>query len=312
MGPVTQALGRTGAETIMRRAPWLFDLQYSLIQRFAPTRRLGAWLLARVGGPGLLRLIEREAPDAIVSTYPGTTEVLGRLRRRGRLGVPAVAAITDLAALRFWAHPGIDLHLIIHEQSRAEVAAIAGAGADVRHVRGLSRPEFDDPPPREQARAALGLPGGPLVVISGGGWGVGDLERAARAATAAGAVPVCLCGTNAALQARLRRAGIRAEGFTDRMCEWLAAADALVHTTAGLTMLEAELCGTWAISYGWGVGHIRINNEAYRRFGLAAVATTPAELDAALRRALSAPRPRPQGVASWPHAADVVLGLAVR
>jgi processive 1,2-diacylglycerol beta-glucosyltransferase len=309
MGPLVEAFARRGSETILRRAPLVFDLQYWLIQRFRPTRALAAWLLERAGRRGLLRLVEREAPDVVVSTYPGTTEVLGRLRHAGRLGVPCVAAITDLAALRFWAHPGVDMHLIIHAESRAEVEAIAGGNADIRHVRGFSRPEFDDPPDRVQARDALGLPAGPVVVISGGGWGVGALERAARTVLAVGATPVCLCGSNAALRARLDRAGIRTEGFTSRMCEWLSAADALIHTTAGLTMLEAQLCGTWAISYGWGVGHIRINNAAYRRFGLAAVATSQAQLEQQLRHALAAPRPRPENVASWPTAADAVLEL---
>ena len=97
---------------------------------------------------------------------------------------------------------------------------------------------------------------------------------------------------------------MRAEGFTDPHGRVPGAADVLVHSTAGLTMLEAELCGTWAISFGWGVGHIRINNEAYRRFGLAAVATTRAELAAALRTAFTAPRPRPDWFATLPTAAD--------
>jgi processive 1,2-diacylglycerol beta-glucosyltransferase len=308
MGTVTEILGRRGAETILRRAPFIFDVQYWLIQRFPPTRRLGAWALERVGRRGLLRLIARERPDVIVSTYPGTTDVLGRMRRAGRVSIPCVAAITDLAALRFWAHPGIDRHLIIHEESRAEVEAIAGAHADIRHVRGFSRPQFDDPPTRTQAREALQLPAGPLVLISGGGWGVGDLRRAAGAAQAVGATPVVLCGTNDELRARVERDGVRAEGFTTRICEWMAAADVLVHSTAGLTVREAELCGTWAISYGWGVGHIRINNDAYRRFGLAAVADTPQALERELTRALAAPRPRPQD-AKLPAAADEVLSV---
>jgi processive 1,2-diacylglycerol beta-glucosyltransferase len=309
MGRLTHALGRRGVETILRGAPWVFDAQYWLIQRFAPTRRLAAAALERIGRDGLLRLIARERPDVIVSTYPGTTEVLGRLRGAGQVTVPCVAAITDLAALRYWAHPGIDMHLTIHAESRAEVQAIAGPHADIRHVRGFSRPEFDDPPARAQARAALGLAPGPLALISGGGWGVGDLRRAARAALAAGATPVCLCGTNDALRARLHRDGIRTEGFTTRICEWIAAADVLVHSTAGLTVLEAELCGTWAISYGWGVGHIRINNEAYRRFALAAVATAPELLETELRRALAFPRRRPQNGTALPTAADAVLEL---
>jgi UDP-N-acetylglucosamine:LPS N-acetylglucosamine transferase len=250
----------------------------------------------------------------VVSTYPGSTQVLGRLRAAGRVRVPCVSAITDLAALGWWAHPAIDLHLMIHEESRAEVESITGPGADIRHVRGFSRPQFDAPPSREQARAALGLPAqGPVVLVSGGGWGVGDVERAARAVLAIdGAIAVCLCGTNQALRARLEASHtgdprVRVEGFTERMADWMAAADVLVHSTAGLTVLEAQMCGTWAISYGWGVGHIRINNHAYRRFGLADVAATDGELASSLRRALAAPRPRDFDWAALPPAADAVL-----
>ena len=108
---------------------------------------------------------------------------------------------------------------------------------------------------------------------------------------------VCLCGRNedAALAAPARFAGetrVRVEGFTEQMTEWLAAADALVHSTGGLTVLEALMRGCPAISYGWGRGHLRLNNEAFRRFGLAQVAGTPAELRVALRRALEQ---RPNG-----------------
>jgi UDP-N-acetylglucosamine:LPS N-acetylglucosamine transferase len=157
-----------------------------------------------------------------------------------------------------------------------------------------------------------------VVVVSGGGWGVGRLEVAAQAVLALpDAVAVCLCGTNASVRGRLERAHagdprVRVEGFTTRMCDWLSAADALVHSTAGLTVLEAELCGTWPISFGWGVGHIRVNNRAYERFGLATVARTPAELSAALRTALAAPRPRTWSAADLPAAADAVLELARR
>jgi processive 1,2-diacylglycerol beta-glucosyltransferase len=316
MGPLVRAVMRTGAETILERARPLFDLQYWLALRFPPTRWLAGTLLTLAGGRGVLALIRSERPDVIVSTYPGTTDMLGRLRALGRLPVPTVAAITDLAALRFWAHPRVDLHLLTHEESRPEVESIAGPDARIVAVTGLTRPEFEAPPARAAARADLGLPAdAPVVLVSGGGWGMGDLEEAARAVLAIpDAIAVCLCGTNARLKARLEGAftgdpRVRVEGFTERMAEWMAAADVLVHSTAGLTVLEAELCGTWAISYGWGVAHLRINNAAYRRLGLADVAGTPGELGAALRRALAAPRPRPDAYARRPAAADEVLAL---
>jgi processive 1,2-diacylglycerol beta-glucosyltransferase len=315
MGPIVLAVIRRGSETILQRLRPLFDAQYWLIARCGATRRLMSRLSRLVGGPRLLRLAERVAPDVIVSTYPGTTEILGALRCEGRLDVPVVSAITDLAALRYWAHPGVDLHLVIHAESAAEVAEIAGPQARVRHVRGLSRPEFEDPPTAADARRALGLPDAPLVLVSGGGWAIGDLAQAAAVALEIPGVTVaCLCGSNAAVRARLRERferepRVRVEGFTERMCEWLAAAAVLVHSTAGLTVLEAQMCGTWAISYGWGVGHIRVNNRAYARFGLADVAATPGELRAALRRRLAAARPADRSFATLPAAPDAVLEL---
>ena len=156
----------------------------------------------------------------------------------------------------------------------------------------------------------------PVVLVSGGGWGIGDVAAAARTVLAIpGATAVCLCGTNAGLQGRLAgefgaEPRVWIEGFTDRMADWMAAADVLVHSTAGLTVLEAQMCGTWAISYGWGVGHIRLNNRAYERFGLAAVAADEAQLAAALRDALAAPRPRADGYfAALPTAAEAIREL---
>jgi UDP-N-acetylglucosamine:LPS N-acetylglucosamine transferase len=148
------------------------------------------------------------------------------------------------------------------------------------------------------ARASLGLdPVAPIVVVSGGGWGIGDLAGAARAAVEAGAEvhAVVLCGRSADVARRLEaelgdHPRVTIIGFTDRMSDLLAAGDVLVHSTAGLTVFEALVRGMRVISYGWGVAHIRSNNRAYRRFVLAEVVEDRAGLLGAIRRALDAPR----------------------
>ncbi len=61
-------------------------------------------------------------------------------------------------------------------------------------------------------------------------------------------------------------------GFTDRMGDVLAAADVLVHSSAGLTVLEAIIRGCPVVSYGFGYGHVRASNAALERFELAQVA----------------------------------------
>jgi UDP-N-acetylglucosamine:LPS N-acetylglucosamine transferase len=265
----------------------------------------------------MLRVIEETRPDAIVSTYPGMTEVIGRLRGAGQINVPICSAITDLAALYLWAQEDVDLHLITHEESTAEVRAIAPRSRIV-WARGMTAPAFEQAVAEDDARRALDLPaGGGVVLVSGGGWGVGDMDGAIQTALSLPnvAAVVVLCGRSEALKARLgARFGddprVRLLGFTERMSELMAAADTLVHSTAGLTVLEAWIRGCRPISYGWGVAHIRLNNEAYERFGIAEVVRDRAQLRAAIERALAAPRQAHPEYGELPSAAGEVLELA--
>lgn len=298
MGGLLTSVMRDGSVVMFRWLPWLFDAQYHLFMRFRPTRWLSRKMLAILGSRRMRRLVAAHDPDLIVSTYPGCTAVLGELRRNGRLSIPAVSSITDLAGLHFWAHPGIDLHVVTQPESIDEVESIAGPRSVV-----WGRPPTTEsclhPPSRDVARATLGLPPeGTIVLVSGGGWGIGDLEGAiAESLEVPGATVICLCGRNVQVRKRLRsRFGeeprVRLTGFTERMGEHLAAADVLVHSTAGLTVLEAIIAGTPVISYGFGVGHVKENNRALERFGLAQVAGSREQLGPALARALQE-RPEP-------------------
>jgi processive 1,2-diacylglycerol beta-glucosyltransferase len=226
--------------------------------------------------------------------------------------------VTDLSSLRYWASRGIDVHLLTHPESVEEVRGIAGPATRVEPVNGLTDPAFLDPPSPEEARRALELPlGGGVVAVSGGGWAVGDLDGAIRAALSVEDVAcvLCLCGRNEALRERLeagwaQEPRVRVLGFVERMVEVMAAADVLVHSTAGLTVLEAWMLGCRPISYGWGIGHIRLNNRAFRRHGIAEVVSSERELAAAIARALAAPRVwRVEEFARLPSAAQVVLEL---
>ncbi|HEU4978912.1 MAG TPA: hypothetical protein VFT42_08470 [Solirubrobacteraceae bacterium] len=320
VGRVGRLMVRAGAEQILGRMPWLFDLQYWLGARFAPTRALGSLVVTAVARRPLRRAAEAFGADVVVATYPLANDALARERRRGRLRIPLVSAITDLAGLRYWARKGCDLHLITHAQSAEEVRRIAGPQTRIAHVRGLTRPEFEQPREPAQARADLGLPPGvPIVLVSGGGWGVGDVDGAIAEALATGddVHVVVLCGRNEPLRTRLAvRFGavdrVLLLGFTDAIADYMAAADVLVESTAGLTVLEAEIRGCNVVSYGWGVGHIRLNNRAYRRFGLARVARRRRDLGPAIRAALADPRGPDTAYAALPAAADVVLDLLER
>jgi UDP-glucose 4-epimerase len=313
MGPVITRVLRENSAFMFQWVPWLFDLQYQLFMYFAPTRWLSRRLLTFFGGRGLKRLIKAHNPDVIVSTYPGVTVVLGELRRKGKLDVPCYSSITDLAGLQYWAHPGIDLHFITHPESAEEVESIAGPGS-VRWAKPPTSPAFLAARSMGDARRALGLPAfGRVIAVSGGGWGVGDLIGATRAAlTFEDATVLCLCGRNDRLRAEVvsRFGGeprLRVMGFTDRMGDVMAAADVLIHSSAGLTVLEAIIRGCPVVSYGFNYGHVRAANVAMERFGLAQVARKESEIAPAVAHALES-RPEPDGrFARRPPTAALIL-----
>jgi UDP-N-acetylglucosamine:LPS N-acetylglucosamine transferase len=182
-------------------------------------------------------------------------------------------------------------------------------------VRGLTSPGFTEPADPADGRREFELPdGAPAIVVSGGGWGVGDLHGAVEEALALpGAHVVILCGRNDELKARMEAAfggepRVHVSGFTNQMSELFAAADVLVHSTAGLTVLEAWIRGCRVVSYGWGVAHIRANNEGFARHGIARVAHTRAELSRELAAAIADPRvERHATFAALPSAASAVL-----
>jgi UDP-glucose 4-epimerase len=318
MGKISASVLRNGSKFTFRWMPWLFDVQYWLITKFAPAR----WLFHHLGyvlsGRGLMRLVTSYDPDVVISTYPGVTAVLGMLRENRRLDVPVQSAITDLAGLRYWAHPGVDLHYVTHPESIEEVERLVGPGT-VEWARPPISREFLMPRTRRDARAALDVPAhARMVLVSGGGWGIGDLEGAIATALSDGDTLVtCITGRNEAAKDRLdQRFGdnerVRVLGFTEQMSDWMAAADAMIHATAGLTVLEAHIRGCPVVSYGFSAGHLRANNAAFERFGLAEVARNEHELESVLRHVTRERRSPDSSFASLPSIASRALSVRPR
>jgi processive 1,2-diacylglycerol beta-glucosyltransferase len=285
MGPLVQPVVEDGYRVQLRFFPWTYTVVYILLERVAPVRVLARKLLCLCGSRPLARRIAEHEPDVVVSTYPAVTVVLARLRRTRIVHCPTVATITDLTGLFFWAQPGIDTHLVMYGESLHPVERIAGRGS-AQLVRPLISSEFLDERTQVSSRRALGLPEqGRMVVVSGGGWGVGDVEGAVREIASIPEVSaiVCLAGRNEQLCERLAEdfadePRVHVYGFTERMPEILAAADTLVHSTGGVTCLEAKATGTPVVSYGLPVGHARLNTRAMADLGLLRLANDTRDL----------------------------------
>ncbi|MFI5009383.1 MAG: glycosyltransferase [Solirubrobacterales bacterium] len=315
MGRLLRPVVQDGYRVQLRFLPWTYSLVYGTLERVAPIRWLARKLLCRLGSRPLARTIAAHAPDTIVSTYPAVTVVLAHLRRTHVVDCPTVATITDLTGLFFWAQPGIDMHLVMYGESLSAVERIAGEGS-VRLVRPLISAEFLAPRCPIETREDLGLPAeGRMVVVSGGGWGVGDVEGAVRELCRVSDISsiVCLAGRNEQLAERLHHAfasepRVHVYGFTDKMPQLLAAADALVHSTGGVTCLEAKAAGTPVVSYGLPVGHARLNTRAMAELDLLRLANDTRELREHVQASMLEPASE-RGAAEGPEptAVDLVL-----
>ncbi|HEY4450803.1 MAG TPA: glycosyltransferase [Solirubrobacteraceae bacterium] len=325
MGPLVRPVVEDGYRVQLRFFPWTYTVVYWLLEHVLPIRMLVRRMLCTLGSRSLAQAIAAHDPDVIVSTYPAVTVVLAHLRRRSVVHCPTVATITDLTGLFFWAQPGIDTHLVMYGESMRSVERIAGRGS-VQLVRPLISAEFLEPRCPIDARRALGLAElGRMVVVSGGGWGVGDIAGAVREFTQVPEVSsiVCLAGRNDQLAEKLRATfedepRVHVYGFTDKMPDLLAAADVLVHSTGGVTCLEAKAAGTPVVSYGLPVGHARLNTRAMASLDLLRLAKDTDELREHVRASFLSEGPareepvwagpRPDG----PAAAAAVLGAPVR
>jgi processive 1,2-diacylglycerol beta-glucosyltransferase len=302
----------------LRHAP----ASWGWLLRAAEGRRLctGAGTLSAGLAAARILAVVDPATDAVVSTYPLASQVLGRLRRGGRLGVPVAAVMTDPSVHPLCVADGVDLHIGGTGHTVAALRAMGCARAE--HAGPVVDPAFQPGlglPDAYEARRRLGLPLiERLAVVVAGSWGVGDVESTvADIAASRSAVPVVVCGRNDALRRRLRETGDAiALGWVDDMPSLLRAADVVVHNAGGLSSLEAMASGVPVVSYRCLPGHGAANAAVLEAALLSPWPQSRDELATVLERALDGDLLGGQAVAyrrltAAPDAAALIAGLSV-
>jgi UDP-N-acetylglucosamine:LPS N-acetylglucosamine transferase len=282
-------LVRFGYWLELRYAPWSYDATYRLWYRVPFFVKPLAALINLLTRRKMLRWVRESKADAIVSTYPMASLVLGQAREKGRLRIPVATFITDFAVHPLWTHPGVDLHMCVHPQSAEAAAARSGRAAT---APGPMVPDrfHADLPDRATARQALGLDNDEqLVLVVAGAWGIGDVSKTFDTILASGRyTPLAVCGNNERLHKQLlTRNGGHVLGWTDEMPTLMAAADALVQNAGGLTCMEAFAAGLPVVSFEAIAGHGIDNAEQMAEAGVAAYAAHEDELFPVLDRATS-------------------------
>jgi UDP-N-acetylglucosamine:LPS N-acetylglucosamine transferase len=304
-GSVAWAL-REGYLATSRRAPAAFEAMFRGAERQGLPLRLfqGA---ARLGSAEVGRWLAAGRYDAVVSTYPVSSQCLGSMRERGLCPVPALTYVTDPAVHRAWVHDAVDVHLTVTRASadqgfrdhglRMTAAGPLVPAAFTRATSGR----------REELRRGLSLPEARTVaLLSAGSEGLGEIRQAAADVAAAGCVALVLCGRNGRLREQLGGVpGVVALGWRADVHDLMHAADVLVHNAGGLTLTEALVSGLPAVTYRPIPGHGRANAAALEESGLAPWAHHREELAELVRKQVTAGAPpSPPG-----DPTDAVLGV---
>jgi UDP-N-acetylglucosamine:LPS N-acetylglucosamine transferase len=275
----------------LRRLPWTYDLTYQAFNRglggviWGPVVRI----MSAATQKKLRKELERTRPDAVVSTYPLASLVLGRMRKKRWLQVPVATFLCDFAVHPLWVHPGVDLNLAVSPVS-AETAAKRGGRSNLASGPLVGDHFHKHEMNRDEMRRRIGLePHERAVLVVAGSWGIGDVPKTVEAITRCGEEfhPITVCGKDDKLRESLleRAIGGTVLGWTDEMPILMAAADAIVENAGGLSAMEAFAAGLPVISFHPIAGHGKDNARYMARSGVSRYAHDEAELAEALHEA---------------------------
>ncbi|MGC4071436.1 MAG: glycosyltransferase [Nibricoccus sp.] len=234
---------------LVQKAPELWGYLYDRtdVMHPATSKRVQARLaFNKVNSLPFKKLLKESAPRAIVCTHFLPLELLSDLKGRGKIDVPVHAVVTDVSPHALWVYPNIDIYHVATLSAARELER-KGFPAERIRVTGIPvDPVFAERTAAPAARAKLGLPEKPTVLLSSGGFGVGPMVEALESfrSSKAEISLVVVAGKNAELEAKCRTVAktlpvpVKVHGFVTNMHELMDAADLIVTKPGGLTTTE--------------------------------------------------------------------------
>jgi processive 1,2-diacylglycerol beta-glucosyltransferase len=304
---------------MVKHAPSLMGLLYDQTDQpwRHPQRRLA---LDRLNTQPMIRMLKRVQPELCVATHFLPAEILAWLIAKRKLRARHVIVVTDYDVHAMWLCRTVDRYDVALPES-AEYLAGIGVPREKIRVSGIPvDPLFEIPVASRDARRKLGLSADAMIVLmSAGGYGVGPVEQLVRGLLALGQPwqIVAIAGKSEKLKARLEQLAsavgsladgasrLVAVGFTREMHLYMAAADALIGKSGGLTTSEALSRGLPMILIEPIPGQeernadhlleagaaIRCNNLPAAPWKIAALLKNPAKLSAMRAAATAMSRP---------------------
>jgi len=259
--------------------PQAYGWVYQRTKSMKPDSLLASWLHS-IGVPALLKMVERERPDAIVHTFP--TLACPQVQHRMHRKIPMFNVITDFDLHLRWVHPDIDKYYVATDDMLRQ---LCGLGIDSVRVAATGiplRPEF-------QALSSGAKAEQPtiLVMADAGMAPARAAELCQSLARRLGVRIVAACGRNRALRRFLEEqlqdnSQVTVLGYVERIHEWMAISSCIVTKPGGLTLSEAIAARLPIFLYRPVPGQENNNARYLESKGAAAVCRTAGQLTQAI------------------------------
>ena len=236
----------------------------------------------------LFELVEQIQPLAIVATEVGCGEIGALLKRDLGLKIPLAAVNLDYEADRAWIQKETDLYCLATDLIENDFVNYGADGEKIviwgvpLHSKFKRLNDAEQQIKREEICERLKLDANkPIILVSGGGEGLGEIEKIVRRLSELKTNLVVLCGRNEKLKTRCEKiesgGQVRVLGWTENIAELMQVADVSV-SKLGLTFYEATACGLPIVALEPPPGAERVQHELLEKFGVGRAVKTIEEL----------------------------------
>ena len=231
-----------------KRTPKLFGRLYKQTDRKNRFSGLVPWLCG-LFSKKLLRTVEQEKPDAVITTHPFAAQMIGILKKKGQIACPLISVVTDYGPHLTYIVEQVDAYITGSEELLPALTAL-GAAPEKVHPFGIPVHDvFFAPGDREGFLREQELdPALPTLLFMAGSFGVSNIITLYREleATDVNMQIIVITGRNQKLYEAFEReiaAGTRIPTrlvfFTNEVEKYMHASDLLVTKPGGLTVSEA-------------------------------------------------------------------------
>ncbi|MDD5194336.1 MAG: glycosyltransferase [Candidatus Omnitrophica bacterium] len=232
---------------VIKHFPKIWGKMYDrkrLVRKLSSFRR---WVNARAFTK-LSWLINNFRPDCFVATQAFPCGLVADFKEKTGLTTPLVAVVTDYYPHRFWTHQAIDKYIVacphakeilISEGIKSEKVEILGIPVSVKFLTSFSKNEI-----AKEFGFSQSIPS---VLIMGGGWGLGPIEKIAQKLDLleGNFQIIAVCGKNKKLcdwfnqRKRSFKKSVFCFGYIDFIHKIMDFSDIIITKGGGITTSEA-------------------------------------------------------------------------